>query len=65
MMEDKPPCYDCTGRYIGCHSGCPTWRFWKSKHDAMLAAVRRQKKAEEEYLSTQIEKKKRFRRHRK
>lgn len=37
----SPPCKDCTGRYIGCHSGCPTWQQWKAQEDARKAEIRK------------------------
>lgn len=37
MTYTQPPCKDCIGRYVGCHSGCLTWKQWKSKEDALKA----------------------------
>lgn len=43
----QPPCKDCTGRYIGCHSGCQTWKDWKTESDKEKAEIRAARSREE------------------
>ncbi len=39
MTFTPPPCKDCTGRSVGCHSGCPAWKDWKAQEDQKHAQM--------------------------
>lgn len=62
MMIVSPPCKDCSGRYIGCHAGCPTWQQWKAEDEARKAAIRKEKQIDDDFRSAQYDKSVRFQR---
>ena len=36
-MITKPPCRDCTQRFVGCHATCEPYKDYKIKHEAEKA----------------------------
>ena len=42
-MITKPPCQDCTQRFVGCHATCETYKDYKIKHEAEKAERDKQK----------------------
>lgn len=46
MTFTPPPCKDCTGRYIGCHSGCSEWQEWKAEEDKRRALAEESRREE-------------------
>ena len=45
MKPNKDPCYQCTKRYVGCHSKCEEYRVWAHKVLELHKSIREQKLA--------------------
>ena len=53
-MITKPPCQDCTQRFVGCHATCEPYKDYKIKHEAEKAERDKQKQEYTRASDTQI-----------
>lgn len=53
-MITKPPCRDCTQRFVGCHATCEPYKDYKIKHEAEKAERDKQKQEYMRASDTQI-----------
>lgn len=47
---DRPPCYECEKRVVGCHAGCGEYASWKKQRQEVLDEIQRKKELELGYL---------------
>lgn len=58
---DRPPCYGCEKRVVGCHAGCREYASWKKQRQEMLDEIQRKKELELGYLRERSRKAERVR----
>lgn len=62
MMFSQSPCLDCSGRYIGCHADCPTFRQWKTEEARKNAQIQKSLQAQRVFDEVRAEKRTRIQR---
>ena len=53
----KPPCKECEGRFVGCHSKCKKYAEYRKKIERINKAKAKQHKREDDFMFVSFGKK--------